>query len=200
MDCLTAEKQKLRKVLKAKRMALSADEVFSRSQQISKNLIENLLPKIYTKNSDKIFSLYLPASNEVSTGKIAKYFHQNQISYAFPKIVNVNSPLDFVLAQENQALVANELFPKILEPQDGTRVNPDFIILPLVAFDALNSRLGMGGGFFDRTIEFLKKQNPKIIVIGLAYDFQRLDDTLPIDDTDQKLDFIVTETAIFAAS
>jgi len=118
----------------------------------------------------------------------------------YPKIVKKNHQLDFILAAKNQALEPSKFFSNILEPQDGEKVFPDFIILPLLAFDLDLSRLGMGGGFFDRTIEFIKQKNSSLTTIGLAYDFQRAENKLPFEKTDQKLDFIVTETNIFSAS
>jgi 5-formyltetrahydrofolate cyclo-ligase len=60
------------------------------------------------------------------------------------------------------------------------------------------SRLGMGGGFFDRTISKLKIEKPNLQTIALAYDFQRLETDLPIENTDQKPDFIVTSNSIFS--
>ncbi len=194
------QKQALRKIFKERRASLTKEEALLRSQQINKNFIDNLLPKIYQINSKKVFSLYLASYKEVSTEVITQYFYQNNISFSYPKIVAQNHQLDFVLAQQNQAFVANKFFTKIIEPQDGIIVFPNIIILPLLAFDADLSRLGMGGGFFDRTIEFLKNRNSEIITIGLAYEFQRSERPLPIDNTDQKLDFIVTEKSIFSAS
>ncbi len=197
-------KSKLRKIFKERRAALTEQEVAERSLQINQNFITNLLPEIYpgnsSKNSNKIFSLYLPSYNEVSTDLIAEYFRKNQIRFSYPQIIQKDQPLDFVLAQENQALAPNKFFPKILEPIVGKKVFPDFIILPLLAFDADLSRLGMGGGFFDRTLEFLKKQNSEIITIALAYEFQRAGEIMPIENTDQRLDFVVTEKIIFSAS
>jgi 5-formyltetrahydrofolate cyclo-ligase len=58
----------------------------------------------------------------------------------------------------------------------------------------------MGGGFFDRTIESLKKKKSKIITIGLAFDFQLSQDYLPTEETDQNLDFAVTEKNLFSSS
>ncbi len=57
----------------------------------------------------------------------------------------------------------------------------------------------MGGGFYDRTINFLKSQKFQFVTIGLAYDFQRLEDTMPFENHDQRLDFIVTEKNLFCA-
>lgn len=194
------QKSKLRKIFKEQRAALSQAEVTEKSQQINQNFITNLLPKIYQKDSAKIFSLYLASNGEVLTTELSRHFTENNIKFSYPKIVEKNRELEFILSEKNQAFAPSKFFPTIIEPRFGEKVLPDFIILPLLAFDADLSRLGMGGGFFDRTIEFLKKQKSEIITIGLSYDFQRVCDTLPIENTDQRLDFIVTEKTIFSAS
>lgn len=53
----------------------------------------------------------------------------------------------------------------------------DLILTPLVAFDTQGNRLGMGGGYYDRTLEFLLRRqfwtHPRIM--GIAYDFQQVD-------------------------
>ncbi len=193
-------KSKLREDFKKKRAALTPEEVVKKSAEICQNFITNLLPKIYQKNSVKIFSLYLTSSNEASTAKIEKFFTENKIPFSYPKIIQKNQPLEFILVEKNLRFAANQFYPKILEPINGKKILPDFLILPLLAFDDDLSRLGMGGGFFDRTIEKLKIQKPNLIIIGLAYDFQRAGATLPIENTDQKLDFVVTEKNIFARS
>ncbi len=205
---LAAEKNSLRKIFREKRYNISAKEAAEKSQKINQNFLLNLLPQIYQKNLiknfEQIFSLYLASSNEVSCDLIAQYFKKNHIKFCYPKIIKPNHRLDFVLYEENQTLVANHFYPKVFEPlakkQSSEKIIPDFLILPLLAFDQDLSRLGMGGGFFDRTIAYLKSRKSKIITIGLAYDFQRLESTMPIDKNDQKLDFIVTENFIFSAS
>lgn len=194
------DKSRLRKVFKEQRLRLTMQEISEKSQEINQNFITNLLPKIYQKNSDKNFSLYIPSYGEVSTSLIAEHFIKNLIHFSYPKISEKNQPLEFLLFQENQKFAPNKFFPNILEPLSGNKIFPDLIILPLVAFDQNLSRLGMGGGFFDRTIAFLKNQKPTIITIGLSYDFQRSREIIPTENTDQKLDFIVTEKNIFSAS
>ena len=200
MRIIDEEKTALRKIFKNKRAALSATDVKEKSQRINQNFIKNLLPQIYQKNSDKVFSLYLHSGNEVNTDLIAQHFLKKQIKFSYPKIIAKYHPLDFIQATKDTAFGPNNFYPKILEPISGEKTFPDFIILPLLAFDSDLSRLGMGGGFFDRTINYLKSEKPEIFVIGLAYDIQRADDKLPIENTDQRLDFIVTEEKIFSAS
>lgn len=197
MTLTDQEKKRLRKIFKEKRSVLTSKEVAEKSSQISNNFIKNLLPKIYEKKFDKVFAIYLSSHQEVCTSEIIKYFIQNKINFSYPKITQINHPLDFILFEENQKFSENNFFPKILEPINGKIIVPDIVILPLLAFDYKLSRLGMGGGFFDRTIEILRNQGSKII-IGLAYDFQAFDTLLPIEKTDQRLDFVVTEGCIIS--
>lgn len=72
----------------------------------------------------------------------------------------------------------------------------DLVFMPLVAFDQQGGRLGMGGGFYDRSFEFLRHSplsKPKLI--GLAHSFQQVE-SLPIEDWDVPMHAIVTENGI----
>lgn len=70
----------------------------------------------------------------------------------------------------------------------------DLLLLPLVGFDEQGHRLGMGGGFYDRSLEFLRhrRQWHKPAVLGLAHDFQRCP-KLPADAWDIPMSGIVTD-------
>ena len=71
------------------------------------------------------------------------------------------------------------------------------MIAPLLGFDHLGNRLGYGGGFYDRTIYELRNKI-KILVLGLAYNCQKVSKVLPVEETDQKLDYVLTEESIFS--
>jgi len=77
----------------------------------------------------------------------------------------------------------------------------DLLLTPLVAFDTAGNRLGMGGGFYDRTLYFLKYRRywRKPHVYGFAYEFQKLDH-LPQEPWDVPLHGIVTESNIYRIS
>jgi 5-formyltetrahydrofolate cyclo-ligase len=66
--------------------------------------------------------------------------------------------------------------------------------VPLLAFDAGGFRLGYGGGFYDRTLEGLRAKGP-VIAIGFAFADQEIPQ-VPIEETDQRLDMIVTEAGV----
>lgn len=194
---IRAEKENLRSIYKKQRSSLSQDEVAKYSQEITENFLQNLLPKIYS-DSQQIFSLYLPANNEVDTSYLSDFFVKNSIAFSYPKIIEKNSALEFLLFEKEQKFVNSKIYKTVTEPEKGLATSPDFIILPLLAFDKNMSRLGMGGGFFDRTISKLKLQKNNILVIALAYDFQGFEAYLPTENTDQKLDFIVTPSCVIS--
>jgi len=69
-------------------------------------------------------------------------------------------------------------------------VEPDVLLVPLLAFDGAGYRLGYGGGFYDRTLERLRRMKP-VTAVGIAYDEQRLD-AVPHLNYDQPLDWVLT--------
>ena len=75
-------------------------------------------------------------------------------------------------------------------------LDPEILIVPLVAFDRNGGRLGYGGGFYDRTLEKLRAVRPTL-AIGFAYAAQE-SDNLPLEPTDQPLDMIVTEAHVLS--
>ncbi len=74
----------------------------------------------------------------------------------------------------------------------------DLVLFPLVAFDADGGRLGMGGGFYDRTFAHLRYQKQRPLFVGIAYDEQRVEQSLPMDNWDIPLDAVVTPTQLFS--
>lgn len=76
-------------------------------------------------------------------------------------------------------------------PMSLPEITPEVLIVPLVAFDGRLNRLGYGGGYYDRTLEALRRDGP-VIAIGLAWEAQRLE-AIPAEPFDQPLDMIVTD-------
>ncbi len=76
-----------------------------------------------------------------------------------------------------------------LEHDIGFDLEPDIILAPLLAFDKHGNRLGQGQGYYDQALTTLAKTK-KIIVIGVAYECQKLDN-IPVCDMDYTMDFIL---------
>jgi 5-formyltetrahydrofolate cyclo-ligase len=107
------------------------------------------------------------------------------------------SSLLFLRYDRDSHLVMNRL--KILEPKLNVRhVLPlddlDVLITPLVAFDERGQRLGMGGGFYDRTLQHWRQHN--LWPVGLAHDCQRVP-TLPAEEWDIPLPAVVTPSRMW---
>lgn len=72
----------------------------------------------------------------------------------------------------------------------------DLVLVPLVVFDAACHRIGMGGGFYDRSFAFRKQGIHQPILIGVAHDIQRVERLIP-QDWDVRLDKVITDRAIY---
>ena len=163
-----------------------------RKQNNSKNLeinFKNIL-KILKKEkiTEKIVGGYYPYNYEANGIKILEKLEKQDFLITLPKI-RKNSQMDFFHWSTNDPLSINQY--GIPEPISNKIRYPNILLVPLVAFDEHLNRVGYGGGFYDRYIKKNKK-NKKIITIGLAYSFQKVN-KIPINKYDIKLDFIVTE-------
>jgi 5-formyltetrahydrofolate cyclo-ligase len=79
----------------------------------------------------------------------------------------------------------------IPEPRaDKPELEPEVLIVPLLAFDRRGWRLGYGGGFYDRTLALLRARKA-IAAVGVGFDEQRVD-AVPHLDYDQRLDWVLT--------
>lgn len=131
--------------------------------------------------------------------------HRPRGQHIYLPVLNRRRPghLLFVPWEPGQPLLANEY--GIGEPPErpGRRHRPlwalDVLLLPLVGFDRDGNRLGMGGGFYDRTLSELSRAPRRPRLVGVAYDFQEVPEGLPLEPWDQPLDEIVTDRRVVRA-
>lgn len=74
----------------------------------------------------------------------------------------------------------------------------DLLFLPLLGFDARGFRMGMGGGYYDSSLAFLKNRRvwKRPLLVGIAFEAQRCD-PLPNDPWDVPLDMVITEANVY---
>ena len=163
-----------------------------RKQTSSQNLDINFhyILKILKKEKvkGKIIGGYYPFNYEINAMKILNKFEKQNYIITLPKIKK-NFQMDFFNWSTKDPLAVNKY--GIPEPTSKKIKYPNILLVPLVAFDSNLNRVGYGGGFYDRYIKRIKK-NQKIITIGLAYSFQKIK-KIPVNKYDNKLDFIITE-------
>ena len=108
-----------------------------------------------------------------------------------PVVLGDDLPLELRLWEQSTPLYEagfGTLAPSELAPQ----VEPDVILMPLLGFDNRGTRLGYGGGYYDRTLDKLRKK-PRLV--GLAFAAQELE-IVPREAHDVPLDMVVTERGV----
>ena len=198
MKKIIAEKQQLRKFFQEKRTNLSTEKKHELSKLISQNFI-NFLLKNNIDFENKIFGSFIATNSEADPSYIEEFLKNHNCQICYPKIIENSKVLQFIHNPQKLDFVSNKRFPKILEPAFGKILIPNYLLVPLLAFDDNLQRLGMGQGFYDNTIEDLKVKNPNLNSFGIAFDFQRSEQTLPTLKTDLSLDFVVTNQNIFTS-
>ena len=146
--------------------------------------------KIKKLNSKNIGGYY-PSNYEIDDLELLDLLKKKNFKVSLP-IIKKNNQMNFYNWSRNDPLKINKF--GIPEPLASKIIYPDILLVPLVAYDSYLNRLGYGGGYYDRYIEKLEKIK-KVIKIGLAFSFQKIS-SIPINQYDKKLDFIVTEKEI----
>ena len=157
---------------------------------ISPNKFLDFLKKKRIKN--KIVGGYYPYNFEIDSLEILKKLEKKNYLISLPK-VGKNNKMTFCQWSFKDPLSINSY--GIPEPISKKKINPEILLIPLVAFDSELNRLGYGGGFYDRYISSLQKYK-RIIKIGLGFSFQQIN-KIPINQFDKKLDCIITDKNIF---
>ena len=146
--------------------------------------------KIYIHNSTKIGGYY-PSNYEIDDLEILDALDKQNYKISLPK-VRKNNQMNFCKWSKKDPLKINKF--GIPEPVSSKILYPDILLVPLVGYDNNLNRLGYGGGFYDRYIEKIEKIK-KVTKIGLAFSHQKIK-SVPINQYDRKLDFIITEKEV----
>ena len=185
---IAANRAQLRRQLRAARRALST----AQQQRAARNLYKQLAQHPIFRRARHI-ALYLPNDGEIDPGWLLRAAQRRgKVTYlpvlsAWPKTKMV-----FQRIRPHDKLGLNRF--KIAEPRANRALQRkvwslDLVLMPLVGFDPHGGRLGMGGGFYDKT---LASAAHKPFRLGIAHDFQLLDIPLHRETWDQPLDALAT--------
>jgi 5-formyltetrahydrofolate cyclo-ligase len=179
---MTNDKAELRRLIRSLKSQVSPDEKSSRSESII-----HQLETLHEFNEARVVLMYWSMADEVQTHALVERWY-GQKTILLPCVDGD----DLLLRQYTgpECLKSGEQFG-IGEPTGPVYTQVDqveMIVVPGVAFDRKGNRMGRGRGFYDR----LLKSTPNAYKVGVAFDFQMLDD-IPMEPFDVPMDDVITE-------
>jgi len=186
-----SDKKVLRQAFRAKRQELSAQQQRNASENFANYFLKHdLFERCHT------FACYLAHDGELDLTPVIKAIWSKNKKCYLPVIKD--ELLAFALYEKDAVLKENKY--KILEPRSAEHIGLnklDVILLPLIAFDHHNNRLGMGEGFYDKTLASAKSIMMKALttmptLVGVAHQCQEAR-RLPVDTWDVPLDMVITD-------
>ncbi len=186
-----ARKAALRSTLRQRRRALSTAEQNAAAQTV----IRSVLALPAWTGAQRI-ALYLARDGEIDTAPLAGIARSHHKQLFLPALSTDNS-LYFARWNTDDTLSVNR--HNIPEPPDGAERCPvtglDIMFLPVVGWDRHGGRLGMGGGYYDRTLSSINRP----LLVGLAHESQQVE-RVPREDWDIALDYIATDSGLYRTS
>ena len=192
-----ASKAEQRQTLRARRNALSAQQQARAAEQLAARVANSSVFR-----SARRIACYVPNDGEIDTRPLMRRMWRMRRQCYLPVLSRLfYDRLWFAPATPWSTFSRNRF--GIPEPVAASRSwlraeEIDLILVPLVGFDMNGNRLGMGGGFYDRSLGFLRDRScwirPKLL--GLAHDFQRLEILEP-SPWDIPLQGVATDRALY---
>ncbi|KGD76568.1 5-formyltetrahydrofolate cyclo-ligase [Pantoea vagans] len=187
------QRQEIRQQVRHLRRAMTDEQQAQAAEQLAE-LALNYAPLSAARN----IALFLSVDGELNTRPlIARLWHLKKAVYL--PVLHPFSPgnLLFLRYSPDTPLIPNKL--RIPEPpldirQLITLDQLDMMLVPLVAFDQHGQRLGMGGGFYDRTLQNWRQHG--FLPVGLAHDCQQVD-SLPVAEWDVPLPAVMTPSKLW---
>ena len=190
----------LRRQLRQLRQQLSPLE----QRRASQALYKRIVPSPLFRRARHV-AIYLAADGEIDPQPLLQAAQRSGKQVYLPTLRRwPHMRMDFQRVRPGEQLIRNRF--GIAEPRRcRARQRPawalDLLLLPLVGFDEFGGRLGMGGGFYDRSLAYLarRKNWHKPTMLGLAHECQKVD-RLPMAAWDVRLSAIVTDHQWYRAA
>ena len=165
----------LRRILRKARRALTP----SQQRQAARGLYKQLAQQPLFRRARHI-SLYLPTDGEIDPHLLLRAAQRRGKATYLPVLSAwPRTKMVFQRIRPGEKLKPNRF--RILEPRHNLARQRkvwalDLVLLPLVGFDDVGGRLGMGGGFYDRSLAYLARRNDwrKPTLLGLAHECQKV--------------------------
>lgn len=194
MTSRTPNKRTLRKQARTARAALAPDYRRHAERQALRHALR---AGLFLKGNR--WSFYMPAGSEFDVLPLLNQaLHMGKNCYLPITAHRIAQPLRFARLDGRHGLTHSRY--GIIEPHARKVMYArwlDVMLLPLVGFDNQGRRLGMGGGYYDATLAYLRSRRRwrKPLLVGVAYACQELRE-VPAEPWDVRLDMILTEKGL----
>jgi len=183
-DPIAAHKAALRSELIARRDALPAPERAAAAEAIAAR------PFPLAIAPGTIVSGFSALKAEINPVPLMRRLADAGAQLALPVVAGRGKPLIMRAWSFGAPLVSGVW--GIREPAPSApEVEPDILLVPLLAFDRAGGRIGYGAGYYDMTIAALRAKKP-VVAVGVAYGSQEID-SVPVTPRDARLDLVLTE-------
>ncbi len=184
MDVIVQKKVELRRAGQARRDALPAE--------IRKAAAETIAARAFplTIVPGAIVSGFMPLESEINPLPLMRKLADTGARLALPVVAGRGKPLIMRSWQWGEPLVPGVWGIREPGPAAAT-IEPDIVLVPLLAFDRSGHRIGYGAGYYDLTIAQLRANKP-IAAVGIAFAAQEVE-TVPRTAFDAQLDLVLTE-------
>jgi 5-formyltetrahydrofolate cyclo-ligase len=167
-----------------RRAALDARKAFVRTlSDADRALLEQKLAENLTSlfAGVSVVAGYHPLGSEISPLPAMEEARAVGAIVAFPCFHNPAKPFRFLAGDPLEPGPFGIMQPAKRHPP----VQPDLVLVPLIAIDGQGTRLGRGKGHYDRALISLKKSGARLV--GVGWPMQRLPETIPADEWDVPL-------------
>jgi len=186
-DPIQTEKEQLRRQAMARRDALPPDA----RQAAAEAIAARQFPLAITPGM--IVSGFMPLKSEINPLPLMRKLAGQGARLALPVVAGRGRPLIMREWVFGEPLIAGVW--GIREPKpEAAEVDPNILLVPLLAFDRAGHRIGYGAGYYDLTLAQLRARNP-VIAVGLAFAAQEVP-AVPATLRDARLDLVLTERAV----
>lgn len=190
----STDRAALRTELRERRRALSAAQRIAAAEALA----ERLLALPFFPRSGRVAG-YWAVDGEIGL-HVLQLRLPVEVSYCLP-VLHTDGTLCFAEWRTGAPLVENRFGipePDVPETACHRAEALDLLVVPLTGFDAQGNRLGMGGGWYDRSLGFRRERAAPPWLVGAAYATQRTDQ-IPTEAWDVRLDAICSEDATWIA-
>lgn len=189
-------KSELRALLRKRRAEIGPAERRRAAIRLARNAVQYCLLIRYQR-----VGLYLAHGAEINTLPLINRALALRRDCYLPMLpFGRGRMLWFSRLQAGQRWVTNRFgIPENTSTQYLRARQMDVLFMPLVGFDDYGNRIGMGGGFYDATLAFLRRRVAwrKPYLVGVAFECQHIDGELPHDPWDAPLDAVLTERGLY---